>query len=474
MPLSPLRVLFVAITDTADALEAAVRECGLATDIARVDTPEDAVAAIGEGTVDMCFAPSTAGPDASASLTLALARDGVYVPVIAVVDRASAGFEAIADEGAADFVSADDLTPQSVGRALLVAHARAEAVARFQAVQSDRDAVLAATGSVAATLDAKGRLVDLRTSPALQSDFGEASPGTRFASLFSSDSRAGAVEALRQANAGRSGRFVQTRARAGRPLLLRWTVVADASGYRAVGVDRSEANREATRADLFRAMLQAIVDETAVSAFVIDASGAFLFVLDPQSDEIQGLSVFDLYRDSPRAVAAVHRALDGETVRDHATLQDGRRVRLHVEPMSLGSLEPLGALCVMTDRDGLRPSTSERSRLDAVLPSDAVLIVDPTGAPVYLSPALRALTGRALDELATDGGVAGLFADPSVRTEIARSVRSGDAWSGAVQLHARGDETIACEVTARPVFDPEGERIGGVARFRRADADSTA
>ena len=473
MSLPPLRVLFVAITDAADALEAAVQGAGLATEIARVDTPEAAVDAIREGTVDLCFAPSTAGPDASASLTLALARDGAYVPVIAVVDRASAGFEAIADEGAADFVSADDLTPQSVGRALLVAHARAEAVARFQAVQSDRDAVLAATGSVAATLDAKGRLVDLRAAPALQSDFGEATQGARFASLFSADARAGAIEALRHAHAGRSGRFIQTRARAGRPLLLRWTVAADASGYRAVGVDRSEANREATRADLFRAMLQAIVDQTAVSAFVVDASGSFLFILDPQADAIKGLTVFDLYRDAPRAIEAVQRAFGGETVRDQATLQDGRRVQLHVEPMSLGSQEPLGALCVMTDQGDSAPDASERSRLDAALPSEAVLFVDPVGTPVYLSPALRARTGRTLDDLATDGGVTRLFADPSVRTAIARAVRAGDAWSGAVQLQTSGGETIASEATARPVFGPEGERIGGVARFRLAGSDPT-
>ena len=472
MSLPPLRVLFVSITDSAEALEAAVQESGLTTEIARVDTPEDALVAIREGGVDLCFAPSTAGPDASASLTLALARDGAYVPVIAVVDRTSAGFEAIADEGAADFVCADDLNPQSVGRALLVAHARAEAVARFQAVQSDRDAVLAATGSVAATLDAKGRVVDLRAAPPLQSDFGEATPGTRFASLFSSDSRAGAVDALRQASDGRSGRFIQTRARAGRPLLLRWTIVGDASGYRAVGVDRSEANREATRADLFRGMLQAIVEQTAVSAFLVDASGSFLFVLDPQADESRGQSVFDLYSDSPRAVAAIRRAIAGETVRDHATLYDGRRVRLHAEPMSLGSQEPLGALCVMTGHDDSRPSTSERSRLDAALPSEAILIVDPVGTPVYLSPAMRALAGKGAAELASEGGVTRLFTDPSVRTEIARSVRSGDAWSGAVRLLTSGGDAIDCEVTAQPIFDPEGERVGSVARFQPADAPS--
>ena len=469
MSTPPVRVLFVSIDDDADALAGSVRASGLAADIEQVESVADAVEAIQTGRVDVCFAPSTAGPDASASLTLALARVGAYVPVIAVVDEPSAGFEAIADEGAADFVGRDDLSLQSVGRALLVAVARAEAVTRFQSVQADRDAVLAATGSVAVTLNEDGRLVDLRASPSFQSDFGEAAPGARFASLFSSDARAGAVDALRVAHTGRPGRFMQMRARAGRPLMLYWTVARAVGGYRAIGVDRSEASREAYRADLFRVVLETILDQAPITAFVVDAEGAFLLTLGQEIEGLgaQGLSLFEAYREKPRMVDNVIRTLDGEAFTDILTLGDGRRFEAHYAPFSLGVNEAFGVLCVSTELTERTLSPAERSRLEAAmqLTTDAVLIVDPEGTPIFLSPALREIIGFTALELRAEGGVARLFADPPQRAEIARSVRGGDPWSGQAGLRTAFGQTMLFDVEARPIFDAEGARIGGIARL---------
>ncbi|GAB5534568.1 MAG: hypothetical protein Rubg2KO_08170 [Rubricoccaceae bacterium] len=464
-----VRVLFVSIDDDADALAESVRASGLAADIEQVKSVADAVETIEAGRVDVCFAPSTAGPDASASLTLALVRVGAYVPVIAVVDEPSAGFEAIADEGAADFVGRGDLSPQSVGRALLVAIARSEAVTRFQSVQADRDAVLAATGSVAVTLDEEGRLVDLRASPSLQSDFGEAAPGVRFASLFSSDARAGAVEALGRAHTGHAGRFMQMRARAGRPLLLYWTVARVAEGYRAVGIDRSEASREAYRADLFRVVLETILDQAPIAAFVVDAEGAFLLTLGHEVEDLgmRGLSLFEAYRDKPRMVDNVHRTLDGEAFTDILTLRDGRRFEAHYTPFSLGVNEAFGALCVTTELTERTLRPAERSRLEAVtcLTTEYVLIADPEGGVLFLSPALREALGVTALDLRADGGIARLFADPPQRAEIARSVRGGDPWSGQADLRAASGDTMRFNVEARPIFDAEGARIGGIARL---------
>ena len=465
-----VRVLLVSIESSADALAASVRDCGLATEIEQASSVEAAIEVIQNGRVDVCFAPSTAGPDASASLTLALARVGAYVPVIAVVDEPSAGFEAIADEGAADFVGRGDLSPQSVGRALLVAVARAEAVTRFQSVQADRDAVLVATGSVAVTLNENGRLVDLRASTSLQSDFGEAAPGVRFASLFSSDARAGAVDALRSAHEGRTGRFVQMRARAGRPLLLYWTVAPAVGGYRAVGVDRSEASREAYRADLYRVVLESILDQAPIAAFVVDAEGAFLLTMGQEVEGFgrQGASLFEAYREVPRMVDNVLQALDGETLTDILTLDDGRRFEAHYTPFSLGVNEAFGVLCVSTELTERSLSSAERSRLEAALKlsTDAVLIVDPEGTPLFLSPTLRDMIGFSAVDLRADGGIARLFADPPQRAEIARSVRGGDPWSGQTGLRTASGETMLFDMEARPIFDAEGARIGGVARLR--------
>jgi len=464
-----VRVLFVSIDDDADALATSVRASGLATEIECVASIEAAVEAIQVGQVDVCFAPSTTGPDASASLTLALARVGAYVPVIAVVDEPSAGFEAIADEGAADFVGRGDLSPQSVGRALLVAVARAEAVTRFQSVQADRDAVLAATGSVAVTLNEEGQLVDLRAAPSLQSDFGEAAPGVRFASLFSSDARAGAVDALRAAHTGRPGRFMQMRARAGRPVMLYWTVARAAEGFRAVGVDRSEASREAYRADLYRVVLETILDQAPISAFVVDAEGAFLLTMGQEIEGLgmQGVSLFEAYRDKPRMGDNVLRALDGETFTDILTLGDGRRFEAHYTPFSLGVNEAFGVLCITTELTERTLSPAERSRLETAmqLTSDAVLIADPEGAPIFLSPALREIIGLSALELRADGGVARLFVDPPQRAEIARSVRGGDPWSGQAGLRTASGQAMLFDIDARPIFDAEGARIGGIARF---------
>lgn len=467
--MSQVRVLFVAIEDCADGLATAVAETRLATVVDRVATSDAAVEAILEGGVDVCFASSTSGPDTSATLTLALARAGAYVPVIAVVDEPSAGFEAIADEGAADFVWGGDLSPQSVGRALLVAHARGEAVTRFQAIQADRDAVLAATGAVVVTLDRDGRLVDLRASPTFRSDFGEAAPGARFATLFAEGSRAGAIEALRSAHRGGAGRFMQMRARAGRPLMLYWTVARSGQGFRAVGVDRSEASREAYRADLYRVVLETILDQAPISAFVVDAEGAFLLTMGQEIQGLaqQGVSVFEAYRDEPRIIDNVLRTLDGTPVTDHLSLRDGRQFESHYTPFSLGVNEAFGVLCVSTELTEKALSPTERSRLDTLmdLTGDMVLIVDPSGEVMYLSPALRSIVGVTAPELRAEGGVARLFSDPSQRSEIARAVRGGDPWRGPSGLRSATGRNVLFEVDARPVFDLEGARIGGLARF---------
>ncbi|MEO0557265.1 MAG: hypothetical protein AAF170_03670 [Bacteroidota bacterium] len=468
-----VRVLFVSIEEDSAALAESVRDSGLAAEIDCVSSVADALEIIQNGLVDVCFAPSTAGPDASASLTLALARVGAYVPVIAVVDELSAGFEAIADEGAADFVGRSDLSPQSVGRALLVAVARAEAVTRFQSVQADRDAVLVATGSVVVTLNAEGRLVDLRASPSLQSDFGEAASGARFASLFSSDARAGAVDALRQAHGGRAGRFIQMRARAGRPLMLYWTVARAGSGFRAVGVDRSEASREASReayrADFFRVVLETILDQAPITAFVVDAEGAFLLTMGQEMEGLgmQGVSFFEAYRDKPRMIDNVLRALDGEVFTDILTLSGARRFEAHYTPFSLGVNEAFGVLCVTTELTERTLRPAERSRLEAVLrlSQEAVVMVDGEGSPIFLSPALREIVGYTALGLRTEGGVARLFADPSQRAEIARSVRGGDPWSGQAGLRTASGRIMLFGIEAHPVFDAEGMRIGGIARL---------
>ena len=471
MPTDPIRVLLVSIDADAGLLEAAVRDAGLPTEVDHAGSPEAAVEAIQSGAVDVCFAPSTAGPDPSASLTLALARVGAYVPVVAVVDEPSAGFEAIADEGAADFVWRGDLSPQSVGRALLVAHARAEAVARFQAVQSGRDALLAATGSVAVMLDGGGRLVDLRAAPSLETDFGEAAPGVRFASLFSADARAGAVEAMRQAHAGRTGRFVQTRARAGRPLLLRWSVAQTADGYQAIAVDRTEANREAYRADMLRVVLDSILRQLPVTVFVVDADGAFLLVLGEEygSVGLQGVSIFDAYRDEPQIVANVRRALGGETFDDLVTIRDGRRYKVRYAPFELGASEAAGALGVATNVTVSVFGDAERSRLEVAtgLSSSLTVVVDSEGTATYLSPALRDLVGLTAESLGQEGGIGRLFESPALRTEIARAVRSGDAWSGPAAVRSAAGGTVPVQVRAEPVFDPDGARIGAVAQFDR-------
>jgi hypothetical protein len=68
-------------------------------------------------------------------------------------------------------------------------------------------------------------------------------------------------------------------------------------------------------------------------------------------------------------------------------------------------------------------------------------------------------------ELRAEGGLARLFSDPRQRAEIARSVRGGDPWSGQAGLRTASGTAVPCDVVARPIFDPEGTRIGGIARF---------
>ncbi|MFN3596053.1 MAG: PAS domain-containing protein [Rubricoccaceae bacterium] len=448
-------------------------QSGLDRPVRALDVRE-ALETVAERRVAVCFAPAYTGPDPTASLTLALARGAVFVPVVAVADEHAAGLEAVRDEGAADYVLRRDLAaPETarpaLARALAVAQARREAVLRYREERAAASAIAATAGAVYGRLDAEGRLAVFRPAPHLAGAFAGARAGQLFASLFPDD-LADTVEALLPAARRAPQTFLQRTSASGEPLVLRWSVAAaEPGGYVVVGLDDRPVTQSSERAEAIGRVLDVVLRHAPVVVFITDADGRLLMMSGRGCEErgpaMLGESVFEVFRGEHHGLDNIRRVLEEqEAFSDIVTTREGTRYDVYYTPFQIYPESPMGMLGVAVDISDSQRASDTITLLRAALDLTGVpaSTASPQGVPTYFNTPMQDFVGGTPEEVDAAGGFAALHDDPSVLRPIAATVRGGEAWSGTIRQRTLGGRVVPATLHTKPVFSSEGERLGSV------------
>jgi two-component system cell cycle sensor histidine kinase/response regulator CckA len=92
--------------------------------------------------------------------------------------------------------------------------------------------------------------------------------------------------------------------------------------------------------------------------------------------------------------------------------------------------------------------------------SDAIIIADPLGQPVYQNEASLELFGYALEELKAAGGSTILYADPAVAIELSNTIKKGNSWRGEVEARHRLGRKIPVLLCADAIVGKGGKVAG--------------
>jgi PAS domain S-box-containing protein len=92
--------------------------------------------------------------------------------------------------------------------------------------------------------------------------------------------------------------------------------------------------------------------------------------------------------------------------------------------------------------------------------SDAIIIADASGRPIYQNEASWELFGYALEDLEATGGLTILYADPTVAIEVPTTIAQGNTWRGQVQARHRLGRKIPVSLRADAIIG-EGEAVTG-------------
>ena len=116
----------------------------------------------------------------------------------------------------------------------------------------------------------------------------------------------------------------------------------------------------------------------------------------------------------------------------------------------------------MMDRvdEGLRRESDEKRSMLAVVKAvdssgDAIAITDSKRASVYYNRRLLDIFGYSEDELSREGGTSVLYKDPKLAAEILQTIDRGKAWSGEIEMRARGGEILQVSLRADAIRDDD-------------------
>ena len=228
-----------------------------------------------------------------------------------------------------------------------------------------------------------------------------------------------------------------------------------------------EALREA------EARLRTMVGSASLILFAIDRNGLFtlsegegLKSLGLKPDEVVGQSVFEIYRDEPRLLEHVQRALSGETFT--ATVTVGELVfDVRYSPLPDENNEISGIIGVATDiTENRRAETSireseERYRELFENANDLIFTHDLVGNLTSLNRTGERITGYSRDE-AIKMNVADVIAPEFVafaQEKIARSPAEKVPSVYEIEIIAKDGHRVRLEVSTRAIFR-DGKPVG--------------
>jgi len=121
-----------------------------------------------------------------------------------------------------------------------------------------------------------------------------------------------------------------------------------------------------------------------------------------------------------------------------------------------------GTLEDVTDR--LRRQGEERLRVRAAMESasDAILIVDETGEPLFANPAFQKAFGCVGPDRIRIGALFDMVADPKAAASLARALRDGQAWEGEADIPTPQCGIKPMLIRASAIRDGAGASFGSV------------
>jgi diguanylate cyclase (GGDEF)-like protein/PAS domain S-box-containing protein len=121
-----------------------------------------------------------------------------------------------------------------------------------------------------------------------------------------------------------------------------------------------------------------------------------------------------------------------------------------------------GTLEDVTDR--LRRQGEERLRVRAAMESasDAILIVDETGEPLFANPAFQQTFGCLGQERIRIGALLEMVADPKAAASLSRALRDGLAWEGEADIPTLQSGVKPMLIRASAIRDGAGASFGSV------------
>ncbi|WP_018141998.1 EAL domain-containing protein [Thioalkalivibrio sp. ALJ7] len=223
--------------------------------------------------------------------------------------------------------------------------------------------------------------------------------------------------------------------------------------------------------------LGATIRNAPLILFALDSNGRFtlsegagLKVLGLEPGEVVGRSAREVYADHPEILAALDRALAGQTFEDEVRIQGNH---LRVSWMDLKA-QDAGVLGVAWDVTSLRVAEAatgaERDRLLTTLQSinDGVITTDIRGRLTYLNPAAQALLG--MDSTQAQGCLVDELLeleDTRTGSNVHRPVEQCLSLGGTVEspervLHRADGGTRVVRLLASPLQRPGSETQGVV------------
>ena len=122
----------------------------------------------------------------------------------------------------------------------------------------------------------------------------------------------------------------------------------------------------------------------------------------------------------------------------------------------------VGTLEDVTDR--LRVQSEERLRVRAAMQSasDAILIADEQGEPLFANPAFTSAFGYSGDEIGNVGGLPALITQTLTGHALRNALRQASPWQGEADVCVRHGHPVPMLIRASPIRDDTGGAVGSV------------